>query len=143
MLSKIVVVVLGVVMVMLTALPAQAGGGAGGGTEFQAFLCYLAAEGDRIDRIVNLVDQFGEKQNVRVERARLLCTPTTGTVVQGELLAPTGGEDHLKCYTSVPLGAPKAEVQVTDGFTTENIVVDKGLYVCVLAGKTLLNGPVQ
>jgi hypothetical protein len=136
--TKIVAALVITGMVMLSALPAQAGGGAGGGgTDFIAFQCYLVSDGDRQNRVVTLVDQFGTSENVRIERARLLCTPTTGTLVQGELEVDPGG-DHLKCYSAVPLSKSPVEVEVADQFTTETLEVKKAQFVCLPAAKTVL-----
>ena len=137
---KIVVGLLMAGMMTLSALPAQAGGGAGGGgTSFVAFQCYLVTGADKAGRVVNLTDQFGTTENVRVERARMLCTPTTGELVTGELddissITP----DHVKCYSIIPNTNPNLDAQVTDQFGVETLEVKKTSFLCMPAGKELV-----
>jgi hypothetical protein len=68
----------------------------------------------------------------------LLCTPTTGTLAEGELEVLDPSADHLKCYSAVPLSKSPVEVQVADQFTTETLEVKKAQFVCLPAAKTVV-----
>lgn len=157
--ASVVLHVLAVIgFIALSATVAHAGGGEGGGSNIlNAFQCYLI-DGDQpppTNGVVDLVDQFGTRQNVRVGHARLLCAPVTGTKPEGTLPAEfdalPDGADHIKCYTISPfdrapngrlsLNNPDAVVDLTDELDLDRGVnVGSPVFLCTLARKDCVSG---
>ena len=82
-------------------------------------------------------DQFGEQTDVKLGKAKLLCTPASGKITSG---TQNPGDftlaDHIKCYDAPPAGAnPKVTQVVADPFVTETVTVGVPQYVCVGAFK--------
>jgi len=138
-------------LLALSSTNAQAGGGAGGGgTGFEGFQCYSIV-GTNQDRVVNLTDQFGSRQNVDVGRGLLICTPVAGEVVVGNELdvlpVDEGGNslaDHFKCYDVPPFARDgrrvrlidvNAEVRITDQFDVEVLKAHTPILLCMHAVK--------
>jgi hypothetical protein len=129
----------------LSAALAHAGSGSGtGGTGFQAFQCYVLEGEQKTGRVVTLDDQFGERTNVRVGEAQLLCTPVTGTVTQGPDLGTftqddidAGAVDHLQCHSMSRTRptAPRPVVKVVDQFGVEILKVHLPELLCMPAVK--------
>lgn len=125
----------------LAAPAAHAGGGAGGGgPETQGFLCYTIRGVDQ-NRRVNLADQFGALENVKIDRSRLLCTPVNVTLPDGEFdEVPIFLADHLTCYdVSVP-GRFNLDVVVrlTDPLDVEQLQIRDPKLLCLLSIKEVL-----
>ena len=156
-----VLVVLGVLGLFATA--AHAGGGQGGGVDIlNAFQCYLinADAPPPTNSVVNLVDQFGTRQNVRIGAARLICTPVQGMKPVPEPADPNfnplfdplpDGADHIKCYQISPferdgngrfsLYNPDAVVDLTDELdVVTNVQVSVPAFICTLAKKDCRSG---
>jgi hypothetical protein len=129
----------------LSAAVAHAGAGSGtGGSGFQAFQCYVLEGEQKTGRMVTLDDQFGERTNVRVGEAQLLCTPVTGTVTQGPDLGTflqadqdAGAVDHLQCHSMSRTRptAPLPVVKVVDQFGVEILKVHAPDLLCMPAVK--------
>jgi len=146
--------VIGVVVLSVTV--AYAGGGQGGGSnELSAFQCYLIDGDQPPAHVLNLVDQFGTRENVQVGRGRLLCAPVTGTKPEGTLPATfdplPDGADHLTCYTVSPferrpsgrlgLFDPDAVVDLTDELdVAKGVKVSIPAFVCTLSKKACVSG---
>jgi hypothetical protein len=90
------------------------------------FKCY-EAEGDELDVRVDLVDQFGDVPNVRVEEPELFCNPvsTTGGTIYDD-------NAHLVCYEIDDAGI---EVSVRNEFGAQILEVDEAKLLCVPSAK--------
>src|SRR5262249_47926956 len=82
------------------------------------------------------------RDNVRLGPAKLVCTPTNGTVTKGTLVADPDGRTfadvtHAKCYANPDRGDnPNRLVKVTDPLTGAHIVRSLGpRFLCVGAFK--------
>jgi len=140
--------------IALAAPAAYAGGGQGGGiTAAFPWQCYVinGEQPPASNSVVNLVDQFGERQNVRLGPARLLCAPATATKPDGGFFdTPPVLGDHLTCYTVSPferedgrttLYNPDATVDYNDEFNTDKgIRVSIPTFLCTTADKTACSG---
>jgi hypothetical protein len=88
--------------------------------------------------IVDLRDQFGLQEDVRVTAAELLCAPALKTfdgVTTGDLTAP-----HLKCYVISRDRAPlRQPVRLDDQFGPEFVEVMEPQLLCQEAEKTVLD----
>jgi len=119
---------------------ARAGGGfGGGGTVITGSLCYLVNGADQT-RVVTITDQFGEQSGVRIGKARLLCTPATVTLEEGEFDEVVGLADHAKCYALQEKGAnnPDVTVNLTDPVDIEEVRVGPARYLCLGAVKEVV-----
>ena len=142
---------------LLFATAAHAGGGQGGGSDqIIPFQCYLINDGDAPpspNDVLNLVDQFGTRENVKVGKARLLCTPVIATKPGGGVFdpAPAGSEPHLTCYTISPFSRessgrvrlynPDAVVDLSDELNSDTAVkVSVPAFLCTLSDKTCVSG---
>ena len=137
------------------ATTVQAGGGGAGSGLGGTFLlqCYMVEGASKPTQVLALDDQFFpaapdpnpeelpdlSRQNVRLGPAKLLCTPTNGTVTRGQLVEVEGIADavHAKCYQNAPRGDdPHRLVKVSDPLTGEEIVRVLGpRFLCVGALK--------
>jgi len=139
----------------LSGTVAYAGGGQGGGTNtIFPYQCYLinGDEPPAVNDILNITDQFGTRDNVRVGRARLLCTIATVTKPDGGLFDPPPAiGDHLTCYTvSAVQHAPSGRVSSFDPDAVvdlkDELNIDRGvkvsipLFVCASSDKTCVSG---
>ena len=139
----------------LSGTVAYAGGGQGGGTNtIFPYQCYLinGDEPPAVNDILNITDQFGTRDNVRVGRARLLCTIATVTKPDGGLFDPPPAiGDHLTCYTISPLQhSPSGRVSFFDPDAVvdlkDELNIDRGvkvsipLFVCASSDKTCVSG---
>lgn len=134
-------IVLAGALTLPVGLAHAGGGGAGGTLEVAAFQCYVV-DGARTLRTATLIDQFGERTDVKLDNARLLCTPTTVNVNEGELASVDPFlADHLKCYgiSSRTRFNPRVEVRVTDPLGEEILEVRDPRYLCIQAIKELVN----
>ena len=140
------------------AATAHAGGGQGGGVNIlEAFQCYLifADAPPPGNNVVNLTDQFGTRENVRIGGARLVCTPTQATKPEGSTdftFDPLPeGADHIKCYQISPVERnersrptfvdPDAVVDLTDELdTVRGVKVSVPAFLCTLARKDCVSG---
>ena len=108
------------------------------GVDLDVFVadCYLIA-GAKPPHTLTLDDQFGERTDVKLGHARLLCTPTTlATVTSNHEVRAGLQTDHLKCYAAPPKGeAPKVQVQLVDPLVAETVTVGVPRFVCVGAVK--------
>jgi hypothetical protein len=97
--------------------------------------CYLIA-GAKPPHTLDLDDQFGERTDVKLGTAQLLCTQANASVTSDQDLRAGLVTDHLKCYAAPPKGQPpKVEVQVVDPFLSETVTVGVPRFVCVGAVK--------
>jgi len=160
--KRSLVVALALVVVGLvagSAVVAHAGGGAGAGTgspTLSVFQCYVidGEQPRQANRIVNLTDQFGARQNVQIGQGRLLCTLATATHSADPLQqfdAPTGAGDHLTCYTISPfeqgprgrprLVNPDAIVDLSDELNEDKgVKVSIPALLCAQSSKTCVSG---
>ncbi len=108
------------------------------GVDLDVFVadCYLIA-GAKPPHTLTLDDQFGERTDVKLGHAQLLCTPTTlATVTSNHEVRAELQTDHLKCYAAPPKGeAPKVQVQLVDPLVAETVTVGVPRFVCVGAVK--------
>ena len=127
--------------------PGAYAGGGGAGTPLDTFAleCYLV-NGANPAHVLSIDDQFfsdeSQRTNVRLGKAKLLCTPATVTVTSNTTVG-TGFAlaDHLMCYEAPPVnGAPKVLKQVADPFGTQTIEVGVAKYTCVGAFKCDVGG---
>ena len=154
--ASVVLQILAVIgFVALSATVVHAGGGTGGGTNtIFPYQCYLI-DGDAppaVNDILNITDQFGTRDNVRVGRARLLCTIATVTKPDSGLFDPPPAiGDHLTCYTISPFQhSPSGSVSVFDPDAVvdlkDELNIDRGvkvsipLFVCASSDKTCVSG---
>lgn len=135
---------IGCLVLSATLANAGAGSGTGGGTGFVAFQCYIIDGDQKTGRVVELVDQFGDRTNVRVGEAQLLCAPVTGTVTQGPELGTfqdadvaNGAVDHLVCHdmSRTSPTAPRPVVKIVDQFGVEILKVRGPEFLCMVAVK--------
>jgi hypothetical protein len=133
-----------------SAALAQAGGGAGTspGDGIPLFQCYVIEEGRDSPYVLELSDQFGTREHVRVGKARLLCTPVTATVESGPPLTEVNTGDpsfpHLSCYGLPPRrhdGGPDGRVLITDPFGARTVELDRPRLLCAGATKELVPTP--
>jgi hypothetical protein len=118
--------------------PAAQAGGGGAGSEVPGALfdCFLI-NGDNAPQTITVVDQFGERTGVKLGKAKLLCTPATGTVESGTLQpGDFSPADHLTCYEAPSRGIkPKVDKQVVDPFVAQTVRIGGPHYVCAQAFK--------
>ena len=121
------------------------GGGAGGSLDTFALECYLV-NGANPPHVLSIDDQFfpgeQERTNVRLGKARLLCTPATVTVTSNTTVG-TGFAlaDHLMCYEAPSAGANVKQLkQVADPFGTQTVEVLAPRFTCVGAFKCEAGG---
>jgi hypothetical protein len=144
-------------IVALFAGVAQAGGGSGTGqTGFEGLQCYTI-NGVNQDRVVDLSDQFGQRDSIKVGSGRLICTPVTGELVDGTDLGalpvddtqepPVSLADHYKCYDIPPFAREgrrlrlvdvNAQVEITDQFDIEVVKAHTPILLCMRAAKRLI-----
>lgn len=128
------------------AVAGAGGGGFGSGPFADVFLtdCYRIAEGDKNDDnkhpfVMDVTDQFGHRQNIRVGDAQLLC------VVSGPWQRQAGSNspplnsafdpttaNAARCYEVSSHGdhGPGAVGTVTDIFSTETTVLKRMTMLC-------------
>ena len=118
------------------AIAHAGGGGEGGIAGTFLFDCYLI-NGANAPQGLDLSDQFGERTDVKLGKAKLLCTPAGGTITSGTQNPGVFSDaDHIKCYEAPPKGTnPKVPKVVIDPFVTETVTVGVQNYVCVGAFK--------
>jgi hypothetical protein len=98
------------------------------------YKCYkIVPSGPPVQRIIDLRDQFGLQEDVRVTASELLCAPalknTEGTVPEGP---------HLKCYVISRDVAPlRQPATLTDQFGSEEVRIMEPLFLCQEVMKTL------
>jgi hypothetical protein len=114
--------------------------GAGSGTLGDAAIvqCYHI-EGSAPPHVLDVDDQFVDApgQSTKLGKAKLLCTPASGTVTSGHSIQ-SGFADatHVKCYERpASADAPRVLVQLSDPFGNEVVRVLQSKYVCVGAIK--------
>jgi hypothetical protein len=159
MFSKLVLRAIAAVAAVVVSAPlAFAGAGAGGGnngeTEILMFQCYVI-DGEQPrpeNRVVNLTDQFGTRQNLVIGSGRFMCTPGTASKPDPtqQFDALSGDQSHLTCYTVSPfdnsgrrprLFNPDATVTIDDPLNEDtNVKVGIPAFVCVQASKTCTAG---
>jgi hypothetical protein len=114
------------------------GGGAGSPVPGAMFDCYLIS-GVNPPQVLTIDDQFypDGRTGVKLGKAKLLCTPATGTVESGQLQPGDFSEaTEIKCYETPPSGAnPKVNKQVVDPFVAETVKVGVPHFTCVQAFK--------
>ena len=118
---------------------AQAGGGGEGlpgGAVF--YTCYAIHQGANPKVVLNVNDQFTDSHDIRVDKAKLLCTLATGTFVSGTE-HPTPESDHLTCYETSDTAKSRALVQLQDSFGVQNVLIGRPQYVCTGSNKTCLD----
>lgn len=114
-------------------------GGKGGspaqaqGTVLSHFKCYSIDPGHNPPQVVDLNDQFHFEPNVKVNRAKLLCTPVFKTNVRPPGPGDPPGADHLKCYAvNQPQLVPARFVNLFNQFGSEtNVRVVQPKFLCV------------
>ena len=129
-------VLAGIGLLALSTAVAQAGGGPGGGATLSFMECYEIEGVDQHRTVDILGSEFGEQDNVRVHKGRLVCTPVT--VDEGGIqLTSDPSADHLKCYkidVSGPQEPHKTETTLSDPFVSSEIVrVHNSRYLCLPA----------
>ena len=94
------------------------------------FLCY-EAEGDAVDVTVDLVDQFGELEQVRVDEPEVFCNPVDKN---GE--GVSDGAPHLTCY-KIEVDDDEFEAVVTVDKQFGEQILDVGVtkFLCVPSQK--------
>lgn len=97
------------------------------------FKCYSILGGHNPPQIVDLQDQFHFEKDVRVNRAKLLCTPVFKTNVRPPGPGDPPGADHLKCYSvRQPELVPPPIVNLFNQFGAEtNVQVIQPKFLCV------------
>jgi hypothetical protein len=80
------------------------GGDSGLGNGALLFDCYLIQDSVQPSPplVLEVDDVFTAAQNVNVSRARLLCTPADGVVIQGELAGVDPFGAFITCYDASP-----------------------------------------
>jgi hypothetical protein len=119
------------------------GGDTGLGNGGLIFHCYLIQDSAQpsppLVLLVNdKLDHFppgpGQGQNVSVGRARLLCTPADGTVVQGSIAAADPFGDQITCYDAPPVGSSNDVVTLTDSFVgSQTVRLGPPQFLCISA----------
>jgi len=101
------------------------------------FACYKVSENTKLpNEIVTLEDQFGFQDNVKVEKAKMLCVPVSKN---GEEII--NAKIHLTCYdTKSKQKSPKLDVLVTHQLGEQELAVKKPDLLCLPSLKTVL-GP--
>ena len=140
-----------VALIAASAAVAQAGGGAGTspGDDIPLFQCYVIEHRGDSPYVLELSDQFGTREHVRVGKARLLCTPVTATVESGPALTEVITSDpsfpHLSCYGLPPRSrhdnGPDDLVRITDPFGARTVELDRPRLLCAGATKELVPPP--
>ena len=128
-------VLVGLGLLVLSVTEAQAGGGPGSGATLTFMECY-EIEGVDQHRTVNILgSEFGEQDNVRVQKGRIVCTPVT-VEEGGSTLTSDPNADHLKCY-KIEVPGPdvphKAETALSDPWVSETVPVNNSRYLCLPA----------
>jgi hypothetical protein len=112
----------------------HAGGGAGTPITDTFFDCYEIQNGADSPYTLALTDRFGDHQEVKLRRSRLLCTPTSAIgIVRGPVQAiPPENTSEIKCYDieGPKPKAPRDTVTLTDSLGQETIVLKQMTYVC-------------
>ena len=129
-------VVMGLALAAWAPITHAGGGGAGSPVPGTLYDCYLI-NGDNAPKTITVDDQFGERTGVELGKAKLLCTPASGTVDSGQLQpGDFSGGDHLTCYKVPGKGSnPKVSKQVVDPFVAQTVKVGETRYVCAQAFK--------
>ena len=120
-------------------------GGMGAPVPISLFDCYVIHNGADSPYVLEVTDQFGTRQHVNLGNARLLCTPTTGAVVErgpalnGNFDPNAENVDHLKCYDVVPsVAGPTAVVTINDPFVAETVSLLRLSVLCAPATKEVI-----
>jgi hypothetical protein len=120
------------------------GGGFGGGPLDKVFLtdCYQVTPSVNIPYTLELVDQYGDHQNVKVGQAAMFCAASTTWSRQAGVNQPPLNPDFnqeninaVKCYQVAAPGdqGPGPVGTVTDIFTTQTTNLNRLSMVCVPA----------
>ena len=119
---------------------AQAGGG-GAGLEDGAvlFTCYMINQGANPPHVLSVNDQFTNAHNVRVGKAKLLCTPADATLVSGPALTGNANTDHLTCYEADEDPNAGALVDLQDSFGVQTVRVGQPKFLCAGSTKACLD----
>ena len=103
------------------------------------FKCYSILGGHNPPQVVDLQDQFHFEKDVRVNKAKLLCTPVFKTNVRPPGFPDPPGADHLKCYAvKQPEFVHPRLVNLFNQFGSEtNVQVIQPKFLCVPTLKQL------
>jgi hypothetical protein len=85
--------------------------------------------------VLEVNDVFTDPKNVRVGRARLLCTPADGTVVQGSIAVADPFGSQITCYDAAPAGgASNDSVTLSDSFIeSQTVRLGPPQFLCISA----------
>jgi hypothetical protein len=137
---KVVAVLVMVASLVASAGMAQAGGGGEGlGDNPILFNCYLIHQGANPGHVVSVNDQFTNAHDVRVGKAKLLCTPASASPVSGPVLLATPEPTHITCYDTNPDPDAGALVQLQDSFGVQTVRVSQPKFLCVGSVKECLD----
>jgi hypothetical protein len=131
---SIVTAVMTLALVASWVAVGHAGGGAGQPITDTFFDCYEIQNGAASDYILALTDRFGDHQEVKLRRSRLLCTPTSAiSIVRGPAPSvPPANTSEIKCYDiegSKPK-PPRDTITLTDSLGQETVVLKQMTMVC-------------
>jgi hypothetical protein len=138
--------IVAITMIVLTAFVGGWVVGGRGSSPAQAqtqvlshFKCYTIQPGHNPPQVVDLQDQFHFEKDVKVNRAKMLCTPVLKTNVRPPGQPDPPNADHLKCYAiKQPQLVPPRVVDLKNQFGAElntNVLTPK--FLCVPTNKVL------
>jgi len=134
-------------LTLLASMPATVhagGGGMGGGPLVGVFLsdCYKVTSGSNVPYTMDVMDQFGNHQNIKVGHAQFVCvvsgdwmrTPNSNSPALNPDFNPATN-NAAKCYDVVSPSdpAPGTVGSVVDIFATETAELHKMSMLCVPA----------
>jgi hypothetical protein len=136
-----------VTVVLLASVPAVShagGGGFGGGPLATVFLsdCYKIASGDNPPYTLDVSDQFGNHQSIKIGHAQVVCVTSGEWMRTPNSKSPALNPDFdpnainaAKCYDVVSPGdqGPGTVGTVVDIFATESTTLKKMSMLCVPA----------
>jgi hypothetical protein len=143
--TMVIAALFGVALLGSFATAAHAGGGGfGGGPLTTVFLtdCYQVTPSVNIPFTLELIDQYGDHQNVKVGQAAVFCTGSSSWSRQAGVNQPPinpefdpSAVNSVKCYQVAAPGdqGPGPVGTVTDIFTTQTTTLNRLSMVCVPA----------